>query len=78
MAREITSGFMALCRGSCILQRAFLFIKGEIMRKELERMPNIPEVQEEILSFWKENKTFITNLLTFPFCRAKMVAEKRR
>ena len=62
MAREITSGFMALCRGSCILQRAFLFIKGEIMRKELERMPNIPEVQEEILSFWKENKTFEKSL----------------
>ena len=28
------------------------------MKKELERIPNIPEVQKEILNFWKENKTF--------------------
>ncbi len=32
------------------------------MKKELERMPNIPEVQEEVLSFWKENKTFEKSL----------------
>ena len=32
------------------------------MKKELDRMPNIPEVQKEILDFWKEDKTFEKSL----------------
>ena len=32
------------------------------MKKELDRIPNIPEVQKEILNFWKENKTFDKSL----------------
>ena len=28
------------------------------MKKELDRTPNIGEVQEEVLKFWKEDKTF--------------------
>ncbi len=32
------------------------------MKDELERMPNIPQMQEEILKFWKENKTFEKSL----------------
>ena len=28
------------------------------MKKELDRSPNIPKVQEEVLKFWKDNKTF--------------------
>ena len=28
------------------------------MKKELERMPQLAEIQDEILKFWKENKTF--------------------
>lgn len=28
------------------------------MKKELERMPQLRQIQEEMLSFWKENKTF--------------------
>lgn len=28
------------------------------MEKELSRSPNIPQVQEEVLKFWKENKIF--------------------
>ena len=30
--------------------------------KELDRIPNIPQVQEEILKFWKEDKTFEKSL----------------
>ena len=32
------------------------------MKKELDRMPNIPEVQKDILEFWKDNKTFEKSL----------------
>ncbi len=32
------------------------------MKKELERTPNIPEVQKEVLQFWNENKTFEKSL----------------
>ena len=32
------------------------------MKKELDRMPNIPEVQKDVLNFWKENKTFEKSL----------------
>ena len=32
------------------------------MKKELDRMPNIPEVQKEVLEFWKEDKTFEKSL----------------
>ena len=27
------------------------------MKKDLERVPNIVEVQKEVLSYWKENNT---------------------
>ena len=30
--------------------------------KELDRAPNIPEMQKEVLGFWKENKTFEKSL----------------
>lgn len=33
------------------------------MKKDLDRAPNIPQVQEEILKFWKENKTFEKSLV---------------
>ena len=36
------------------------------MKKELERMPNLPEMQKEVLSFWKENKTFEKSLVKDP------------
>ena len=32
------------------------------MKKELDRTPNIGEVQEEVLKFWKEDKTFEKSL----------------
>ena len=32
------------------------------MEKELQRVPNIPDVQKEILEFWKQNKTFEKSL----------------
>ena len=32
------------------------------MKKELDRIPNIPQVQEEILKFWKDDKTFEKSL----------------
>jgi len=32
------------------------------MKKELDRIPNIPEVQEEVLKFWKEDNTFEKSL----------------
>ena len=32
------------------------------MKKELDRAPNIPEMQKEVLGFWKENKTFEKSL----------------
>ena len=34
----------------------------EKMKKELDRVPNIPEMQQEVLKFWEENKTFEKSL----------------
>jgi len=33
------------------------------MKKELDRAPNIPEMQKEVLEFWKENNTFEKSLV---------------
>jgi len=33
------------------------------MQKDLERMPNIPEMQREVLDFWKADKTFEKSLI---------------
>ena len=33
------------------------------MKKELERIPNVAQVQEEVLKFWKEDKTFEKSLV---------------
>ena len=32
-------------------------------KKDLDRAPNIPEMQKEVLEFWKENKTFEKSLV---------------
>lgn len=32
------------------------------MKTELERTPNIPKVQDEVLEFWKQDKTFLKSL----------------
>ena len=36
------------------------------MKKELDRTPNIPEMQSEVLEFWKENNTFEKSLVKDP------------
>ncbi|MBQ9790606.1 MAG: isoleucine--tRNA ligase, partial [Clostridia bacterium] len=36
------------------------------MKKELERMPNLPKMQREVLEFWKANKTFEKSLVKDP------------
>lgn len=36
------------------------------MKKELERMPQLREIQQDVLAFWKENKTFEKSLVKDP------------
>ena len=36
------------------------------MKKELDRAPNIPEMQSEVLEFWKQDKTFEKSLVKDP------------
>ena len=48
------------------------------MKKELERMPQLREIQEEMLKFWKENKTFekcVSLLLQEKQCSCKAQAD---
>ena len=32
------------------------------MKKELQRLPNMNEIQNEILQFWKEDNTFVKSV----------------
>lgn len=49
-----------------LISPVYTFLLEDFMKKELDRMPKLFDVQTEVLNFWKQNKIFEKSLIKDP------------